>query len=51
MEVKMEKDFKYQDPEFKVIQYKSQDVITASDTIDPWGGEEVTNPEFPEMGL
>ena len=52
MEVKMEKDFKYQDPEFKVIQYKSQDVITMSGTITPpWGGEVVDNPEFPEIGL
>lgn len=48
----MEKELKYQEPDFKVIQYKSQDVITTSGTITPpWGGEEVTNPEFPEMGL
>ncbi len=46
------KFFMYQEPEFKVIKYKSQDVITASGTITPpWGGEEVTNPEFPETGL
>ena len=46
------KEIKYQEPEFKKIKYKSQDVITASETITPpWGGEEVTNPEFPDIGL
>ena len=48
----MEKDFEYQVPEFKVIKYKSQDVITASGNITPpWGGQIVTDPEFPEIGL
>ena len=46
------KKIKYQEPEFKVIKYKSQDVITTSGTITPpWGGEVVDNPEFPEIGL
>ena len=46
------KDFMYQEPEFKVIKYKSQDVITTSGTITPpWGGEVVDNPEFPEIVL
>ena len=48
----MEKELKYQEPDFKVIQCKSQDVITTSGTITPpWGGEVVDNPEFPEIGL
>ena len=48
----MEKEFEYQVPEFKVIKYKSQDVITTSgDTTPPWGGEIVTEPEFPVIGL
>ena len=48
----MEKDFEYQVPEFKVIKYKSQDVITASGNITPpWGGQIVTDPEFTEIGL
>ena len=48
----MEKEYKYQNPEFKVIKYKSQDVITTSGIITPpWGGEVVDNPEFPEIGL
>ncbi len=44
----MEKELKYQNPEFKVIQYKKQDVITTSPA---WGSEVVNNPEFPEVGL
>ncbi|MBR2134551.1 MAG: hypothetical protein IJ851_07580 [Eubacterium sp.] len=48
----MEKEIQYQDPELKVIKYNRRDVITASGNITPpWGGEEVTNPEFPEIGL
>ncbi|MBO5495417.1 MAG: hypothetical protein J5964_06845 [Eubacterium sp.] len=48
----MEKICEYQVPEFKVIKYKSQDVITTSGEITPpWGGEVVTDPEFPEIGL
>lgn len=47
----MEKFFEYEHPEFKVIKYKNQDVITTSGTgSDPaWGGEVVTNPEFPDI--
>jgi len=48
----MEKEFEYNTPAFKVIKYKSQDVITASgDFTPPWGGEVVTDPEFPVIGL
>ena len=48
----MEKDFEYQVPEFKVIKYKSQDVITASGNITPpWGGEIIDNPDFPPLSL
>ena len=48
----MEKEFEYNSPEFKVIKHNSQDVITTSgDTTPPWGGEIVTDPEFPEIGL
>jgi len=48
----MEKEFEYNAPEFKVIKYKSQDVITTSgDITPPWGGEVVKEPEFPEIGL
>ena len=44
---------KYNTPEFKVINYKKEDVITASEIIvnPPWGGEEVTNPDFPDVPL
>lgn len=48
----MEKEFEYNTPAFKVIKYKSQDVITASgDITPPWGGQIVTDPEFPEIEL
>ncbi len=47
----MEKELKYQNPEFKVIQYKKQDVITTSPVSPAWGSEVVENPEFPEIGL
>lgn len=48
----MEKEYQYQNPEFKVIKYKRQDVITTSGTITPpWGGEVVTEPEFPSIDL
>ena len=48
----MEKEFKYQNPEFRVIRYNGQDVLTASgDITPPWGGQIVTDPEFPEIGL
>lgn len=46
------KGFDYQVPEFKVIKYKNQDVITTSgDMTPPWGGEIVENPDFPVIGL
>ena len=49
----MKKEFEYQLPEFKVIQCKGEDVITTSGEMvtPPWGGEEVTNPDFPEIPL
>ena len=48
----MKKEFNYQAPEFKVVKCKRRDVITTSAVVTPpWGGEEVTNPEFPEIGL
>ena len=44
----MNKSVNYDSPEFKVMKYKGEDVITASEIIvnPPWGGEEVTNPEI-----
>lgn len=47
------KEVLYQSPEFKVIKCKSEDVVTTSGDIvtPPWGGEEVTNPDFPIIGL
>ena len=46
------KEIKYQEPEFKMIQSREEDILTTSDVITPpWGGEEVTNPEFPDIGL
>ena len=48
----MEKELNYQGPEFKVVKCVYRDVITTSGIITPpWGGEEVTNPEFPEISL
>lgn len=48
----MEKEFEYHVPEYQVVKCKSQDVITTSgDITPPWGGEVVTDPEFPEFGL
>ena len=50
----MKIEFEYLPPEFKVIQYKGEDVITASGdgaVTPPWGGEPVINPEFPEIPL
>ncbi len=49
----MNKSVNYDSPEFKVMKYKGEDVITASEIIvnPPWGGEEVTNPEFPDIQL
>ena len=48
----MEKDFNYQEPEFKVVKCKCRDVIkTSGDITPPWGSEIVTDPEFPEIGL
>ena len=48
----MEKELEYMTPEFKVKKYISQDVITTSGNITPpWGGEIVTDPDFPVIGL
>ncbi len=42
----------YSAPEFRAIQCRGEDILTTSDIITPpWGGEEVTNPEFPDIGL
>ena len=45
------KEYEYQSPEFKLIKTNAQDVLTTSGTTPPWGGEVVTNPDFPEIGL
>ena len=46
------KEFEYKAPEFRVIRYNGQDVLTASGIITPpWGSEIVENPEFPDIGL
>ena len=45
-------ELEYKAPEFKMIQCRGEDILTTSDVITPpWGGEEVTNPEFPDIGL
>lgn len=45
-------ELEYKAPEFKMIQSREEDILTTSDVITPpWGGEEVTNPEFPDIGL
>ena len=45
-------ELEYSAPEFRAIQSREEDILTTSDIITPpWGGEEVTNPEFPDIGL
>jgi len=48
----MSKEHIYNEPEFKAIKYKNQDVIsTSGDFTPPWGGQIVNDPEFPEIEL